>query len=181
MPRLIVLLLTLASLTVLTVQNLGADKAVSLVVLGTPLSSIPLGLLLLGAVGVGALTTLVLYGLMGLRRPTENSIKDKYKPMGSRVPYPETPGSATTPPTGSNYSSDYTTTTSAAYGSGNAFVTEPPVDSIGTPTSTPTEPDSSRTSSTGSQAANPTTPSNVYSPFSRDSDTIGKKKRPTSE
>lgn len=167
MPRLIILLLTLASLTILTVQNLGANKAVSLVVLGTPLSSIPLGLLLLSAVGIGALTTLILYGLLGLRRPAENAKASKYKPMGSRVPYPENPDS-TAPSTTYN-----TATTSPAYGSGgSAFVTEPPppidpVDRVGPPAS-------------GSPAST-ITPGNVYSPFSRESDTANKKKRPTPE
>ncbi|PZO15065.1 MAG: hypothetical protein DCF25_14170 [Leptolyngbya foveolarum] len=151
MPRLIILLLTLISLTILTVQNLGADKAVSLVVLGTPLSSIPIGLLLLSAVGIGALTTLAIYGLIGLRRPVAGSTKSKYKPMGSRVPYPESSDSTTIPP------------------SGSAFVTEPPVDRVSTP------------ASSSSTAPNPATPGNVYSPFSRESDPTGKKKRPTLE
>lgn len=185
MPRLIVLLITLASLTLVTVQNLGAEKAVSLVVLGRPLSSIPLGLLLLGAVGTGALTTLVLYGLVGLRRPAESATKSKYKPMGSRVPYPES--GSTVPPTGSTASSPYSSTGSAtgsaAYGSGgSAFVTEPPVDKAGTPpTSAASAPPSSSPAS-----ATPTTPSNVYSPFSRNQDsdsskTGAKKKGPTAE
>ena len=164
MPRLIILLLTLASLTILTVQNLGASKAVSLVVLGTPLLSIPLGLLLLAAVGAGAIATLMLYGLMGLRRPAESSKTSKYKPMGSRVPYPENPDSTAS-------SATYgTTTTSTAYGSGgSAFVTEPPiappVDRVGT-----------SASSSPAPTTPPTTPSNVYSPFSRELDTPGKKK-----
>ncbi len=169
MPRLIILLLTLASLTILTVQNLGAGKAVSLVILGTPLLSIPLGLLLLAAVGMGALTTLILYGLLGLRRPAESAKASKYKPMGSRVAYPEDPNS-TAP--GTAYS---TATTSTAYGSGgSAFVTEPSVDRVGTPKS-------SSESTTTPLPTPPTTPSNVYSPFSREADTTGKKKRPTLE
>ena len=185
MPRLIVLLVTLASLTIVTVQNLGAEKAVSLVVLGRPLSSIPLGLLLLGAVGTGALTTLILYGIVGLRRATESATKSKYKPMGSRVPYPES--GSTVPPAGSTTSSSYgstgSTAGSTAYGSGgSAFVTEPPVDQAGTaPTSTDSMPSSSSSADT-----TPATPSNVYSPFSRNQDVDSskagaKKKGPTAE
>ena len=177
MPRLIILLLTLASLTLVTLQNLGEDRAVSLVILGQPLSSIPLGLLLLGSVGIGALSALVLYGLVGLRRPADSATKSKYKPMGSRVPYSES--GSTIPPTGSysapTGSTASSTAGSAAYSSGGtAFVTEPPVDSAGTPPSNPNPAVSS-----AQPSGTPTTPSNVYSPFSRDSE--AKKKGPTAK
>ena len=175
MPRLIILLITLASLTLLTVQNLGEDKAVPLVVLGTPISSIPLGLLLLAAVGTGALTTLVLYGLVGLYRPAASIDKSKYKPMGSRIPDPESPTSTSNP-----YSTS--TASNAPYSSGNtAFVTEPPADTpvdrastSSTATASPSQPASSTSS-----AGNPK--SNIYSPFSRDKDTAAKKKDQTLE
>ena len=192
MPRLIILLLTLASLTTVTVQNLGEEKAVSLVVLDNPLSPIPLGLLLLGAVGAGALITLILYGLVGLHRPATSATKSKYQPMGSRVPYPETTSSTTTSSTDTSYS---TTATSTAYGSGStAFVTEPPAsqsptDKAGSTSTNPqtSEPEGanpsarSSTSSTQTGMGNPAAPSNVYSPFSRDKNADTKKKGSTVE
>ena len=195
MPRLIILLLTLASLTLVTVQNLGEDKAVRFVVLGTPLSSIPLGLLLLCAVGTGALTTSILYGLVGLHRPANSAKKSKYQPMGSRVPYPES-SSPNTPQTDAGYS---TTTTRTAYSSGStAFVTEPPanksaasqtfVDKAGTSqtekapsTATPTSSSNAANTQSGSSSGSPATSSNVYSPFSRDKDATQKKKGPTAQ
>ena len=121
MTRLIILLLILAALAILAVQNLSTP--VSLVILGgarTP--EIPFGLLLLGAVGIGALITLILYGLVGLRRSPES----KYRPMGRRVPYPDSPGSTTLPASGPPYSSagagasPYSTASSST-----AFVSEP--------------------------------------------------------
>ena len=181
MPRLIILLLTLASLTILTVQNLGAEKAVPLVVLGEPIATIPLGLLLLAAVGVGALMTLVLYGLVGVRR----SQTSKYKPMGSRVPSPDdrtspTPGSAPAPAT---------STTGPQYGresGSSAFVAPAPVDradtsaagtfSAGSSSSNPSPADPQSgsfvsppvDSPVGSpEASSSSTASNIYSPFSR--------------
>ena len=166
MPRLIILLLTLASLTIVTVQNLGEEKAVPLVVLGAPVATIPLGLLLLAAVGIGALMTLILYGLLGVRRSPES----KYKPMGSRVPYSD---SRTTPPSDT---APAAATSSSQYGSvssgSSAFVTEPPVDSAGaSPTSPP--PASRQSSSFVSTPDKPTdsppgsSSGSVYSPFSR--------------
>ena len=182
MPRLIILLLTLTSLAILTVQNLGVEKAVALVILGRPIAAIPLGLLLLAAIGLGALTTLLMYGLIGLRRPAES----KYRPMGTRVPYPE-PGSTSTydgPSTSSSAGSTYDgSATSKQYGSGNsAFVTEPPADRAGAaPRSFVSSPPDSPSSGT-------TPSSSVYSPFSRSENradaadqTAAKKKRPASE
>jgi len=119
MPRLIVLLLALVSLALLAIQNLATS--VSLVVLSNTLPSIPLGILLVSAVGVGALITLVLYGLVGARRPPES----KYRPMGRRVPYPEGPGT-TLPSTDSTpYSSGASSSYGGAGSSSSAFVTEP--------------------------------------------------------
>ncbi|MEO0768417.1 MAG: hypothetical protein AAFY72_03135 [Cyanobacteria bacterium J06649_4] len=130
MPRLIVLLLTLIALALLAVQNL--DTPVSLVILSSTLPAISLGILLVSAIGIGALLTLVLYGLVGIRRPPES----KYRPMGRRVPFPEGSGS-TLPPTEPNYG----TSSGSSYtsGSSSAFISEPssPVDSPRTPQDTP--------------------------------------------
>ncbi len=86
MPRLIILLLPVAALVVLAVQN--RTPLIELNFLGGSLPALPFGVLLAIAAALGALVTLVLYGLIGLRRPPES----KYKPMGRRVPYPEGPG-----------------------------------------------------------------------------------------
>lgn len=121
MTRLIILLLILAALAILAVQNL--STSVSLVILGSARTpQIPFGLLLLGAVCTGALITLVLYGLVGLRRSPES----KYRPMGRRVPYPDSPGSTTLPDSGPPYSSASAGTTPySTAGSSTAFVSEP--------------------------------------------------------
>lgn len=113
MPRLIVLLLAVAALAILALQNLATT--VPMVVLGRPLLDIPLGLLLVAAVGIGAFLTLILYGLVGVGR----SANSKYKPMGRRVPYPEGPGSSL-PPSGPP--------ASGPSGSPSAFVSEPTAD-----------------------------------------------------
>ncbi len=86
MPRLIILLLPVVALIVLAIQN--RTPVIALNFLGGSLPALPFGLLLAIAAAIGALITLVLYGLVGLRRPPES----KYKPMGRRVPYPEGPG-----------------------------------------------------------------------------------------
>lgn len=112
MIRVIVLLLILAALVILAVQNLATS--VALVILGGRTAEIPFGLLLVGAVGVGVLVSLVLYGLVGLRRSPES----KYRPMGRRVPYPDSSGDTARPP--------YQPTATYSGGS-SAFVTEPPV------------------------------------------------------
>jgi len=140
MPRLIILLLTVASVTTLTLQNLSSEDEVPLVLIGQTVSeSIPLGWLLLSAVGIGALLTLFLYGLVGLRRPPES----KYRPMGRRVPYPNSPDSSTLP-TSSSPSEGGTSTSSGGYtasdyGRSSAFVSEPPVSppASAPPTSSP--------------------------------------------
>ena len=120
MPRLIILLLILAALAVLAVQNLSTP--VSLVILGSARTpEIPFGLLLLGAVCIGVLITLILYGLVGLRRPPES----KYRPMGRRVPYPESSGNAAPPDSGLLYGSTSTAPPYGAASSSTAFVNEP--------------------------------------------------------
>ncbi|MEL6603609.1 MAG: hypothetical protein AAFP20_10350 [Cyanobacteria bacterium J06614_10] len=120
MPRLIILLLTLVALAVLALQNL--STTVSLVVLSGTLPELPLGILLVCAVGIGAFLTLILYGLVSLRRPPES----KYRPMGRRVPYPNSPGSSTLPPSGPPYKPEDSTVSGSGYGStSSAFVSEP--------------------------------------------------------
>ncbi|MGB3300261.1 MAG: hypothetical protein WBA76_18520 [Phormidesmis sp.] len=141
MPRLIILLLILAALAILAVQNL--STSISLVILGSARTpEIPFGLLLLGAVCIGALVTLILYGLVGLQRSPES----KYRPIGRRVPYPDTSGSSL-PTSSPSYSpAEAATPSVASYGaasSSTAFVNEPapppPQDSfnVGQPSFTP--------------------------------------------
>ncbi len=128
MPRLIILMLPVAALIVLAVQN--RVPVIALNFLGGSLPAIPFGLLIAIAAGVGALVTLLLYGLIGLRRPPES----KYKPMGRRVPYPDTSGSSslpTNPTTAPPYSPAEPTTTYST----SAFVNDPAPD--GPPASIP--------------------------------------------
>jgi uncharacterized integral membrane protein len=116
MPQIIILLLILAALVILAVQNLSVP--VSLVILGSSKTpELPLGLLLVGAIGIGAFITLILYGLVGLQRLPDS----KYRPLGRRVPYPENPGSS--PTTGTPYSpaAPYSSNRSSS----TAFVSEP--------------------------------------------------------
>jgi len=119
MPRIIVLSLTAAALAALALQNLATE--VPLVILGrTFVEAMPLGLLLVITVGIGALLTLVFYGLVGSRRPPES----KYRPMGRRVPYPDAPSSSPLPPSG--YGNDSSMGgQSKSYGGSSAFVSEP--------------------------------------------------------
>ncbi len=126
MPRIILLLLILAALAILAVQNLSTP--VSLVILGSSRTlEIPFGLLLVGTLCLGALITLILYGLVGLQRPPES----KYRPLGRRVPYPESPGG--TPTSGAPYSpaspygSSPGSSGSIPRSSSTAFVSEPKV------------------------------------------------------
>lgn len=122
MPRLIILLMMVASLAILTLQNLADDSAVPLVVLGkTVANEMPLGFLLLLSVAAGALITLILHGLVGLLRPPES----KYRPMGRRVPYPDSPGSTTLPPSGPSTDFSPVDSSPSRYGSSSAFVSEP--------------------------------------------------------
>lgn len=124
MPRIIVLALTAAALSVLTFQNLATE--VPLVILGsTFVEAMPFGLLLLIAVGIGALLTLIFYGLVGSRRPPES----KYRPMGRRVPYPDGPSNSPIPASDPSYGrSAGSSSTSKNYGSSSAFVSEPKSD-----------------------------------------------------
>lgn len=151
MPRLIILLLISAAIAVLAFGN---TQPVSLVILGsTRTPEVPFGLLLAIALGVGALLTLLLYGLIGLHRPAQSKASSKYQPIGRRVPYPENSGGSDFSTTSAPYASvgGATSGSAAAYGTASrstAFVPEPattPQDSAATP-STPTT-DSSPASS----------------------------------
>ncbi len=171
MPRLIILLLTLAALAILAVQNLSIP--VSLVILGSARTpQIPFGLLLLGAVCIGALITLILYGLVGLRRPPES----KYRPMGRRVPYPESPGSTTLPDSGPPYSSPgaaaspySTASSSTAFVSEPAPAQEPPRDSAYAAPSSSYQ----YSSSYGDSPPSPEPPFNVEQPPFTAGQTVG--------
>ncbi|MGB5914177.1 MAG: hypothetical protein WBG63_04880 [Phormidesmis sp.] len=168
MPRLIVLLLTVASLTALTLQNLSSENEVPLVLVGQTVSeSIPLGWLLLSAVGIGALLTLFLYGLVGLRRPPES----KYQPMGRRVPYPNSPDGSL--PTSSSLGEGGTSTpsggyTASSYGRSSAFVSEPPISPpASAPASSPSPEDKpfiTPPQDTSPSASSPPYPSTYASP-----------------
>ncbi|MGB3292493.1 MAG: hypothetical protein WBB01_05775 [Phormidesmis sp.] len=126
MIRVIILLLILAALVILAVQNF--STSVALVILSGKTAAIPFGLLLAGAVGMGALISLILYGLVGLRRSPES----KYRPLGRRVPYPESPGDTSLPSSSPPYQPPST------YGSSSAFVSAPvtPQDAVGSPPAT---------------------------------------------
>lgn len=129
MPRLIILLLIVLVMAAMAVQN---PESLSLVILGgsrTP--DIPLGLMLVGSAALGSLTTLILYGLVGLRRPPES----KYRPMGQRVPYPNSPGSTTLPPSGPAYQPDDKPYDSPS----TAFVSEPAIPQDSAPAPPPVE------------------------------------------
>jgi uncharacterized integral membrane protein len=118
MLQLIILLLALAALAIVAVQNM--STSVALVLLGSiKTAAIPFGLLVVGAVAIGALLTLTLYGLVGLQRAPES----KYRPVGRRVPYPDSPDSGSS---GSSYGGSgvgyggYKPATEPAYSSGRA-------------------------------------------------------------
>jgi hypothetical protein len=125
---------------ILAVQNLSIP--VSLVILGSSKTpEIPFGLLLVGAVGIGALITLILYGLIGLQRPPES----KYRPLGRRVPYPENPGSAPTAGTPYSPAAPYSSNRSSS----TAFVSEPKAPQDSAPPESAQAPFSTFTSSYG--------------------------------
>ncbi len=130
MTRLIILLLPVAALVVLAIQN--RAPAIALNFLGGSLPAVSFGLLLAIAAGVGALITLLLYGLIGLRRSPER----KYKPMGRRVPYPDSPGSGNLP---TNPAPSYPPTEPTTSSSTSAFVhgPAPTVDPDPTPQDAP--------------------------------------------
>lgn len=148
MVKLIILLLIIGIMAALAIQN---PTAFPLVVLGSyQTAAIPLGLMIVGAVVLGMLLTLILYGLVGLRRPPES----KYRPMGSRVPYPASPGATDLPPSGPPYQppATYSTPTPST-----AFVSEPATSSQDSTPASP--PPASGTSYSGSYS----TPSSATS------------------
>ncbi|MFK8184114.1 MAG: hypothetical protein AB8B99_12130 [Phormidesmis sp.] len=132
MTRLMIFAVIVIVMAVLAIQN---QDATALTILGsrqTP--AMPFGLLLVGAFSAGTLLTIFLYGLVGLQRPPES----KYRPMGRRVPYPDSPGSTNLPPSGpsTNTASSPYATAGQSYGSTSAFVSEPSPQST-SPQSTP--------------------------------------------
>lgn len=138
MPRLIALLLVLVSMVLLAMQN--RSTSLPLVILSSETPAIPVGILLVSAICIGSFITVVLYGLVGLGRPPAS----KYRPMGQRVPYPDSPGSTTLPPSGpasspstSSSDSSYTPSTPYTSGSSSAFVSSPSPKKTTTPPATP--------------------------------------------
>jgi hypothetical protein len=100
----------LAALTILAVQN--TSPVIALVVLGQRTMALPLAVWLLGAIAIGTLTTLLLYGLSNLASPPRRP----YRPMGQRLSSPEPgadppsrdgPSAATERPSSSVYESDW--------------------------------------------------------------------------
>lgn len=122
MVRLIVLLVVLAALVILAVQNL--STSIALVILSGQTAELSFGLLLVGAVCLGALITLLIYGLMSLRRSPES----KYRPIGRPMPYPDSSGSTTLPASGpaSGSSSTYRPVGPTTSSGSSAFVSDPP-------------------------------------------------------
>ncbi|EDX86253.1 hypothetical protein S7335_3956 [Synechococcus sp. PCC 7335] len=119
MFRLIILLLPIAVLIVIAVQN---STLIALNFLGGSFPAVPFGLLLAITVCIGALITLLLYGLVGWRRPPES----KYRPMGRRVPYPDSdPSSLPSNPTVAP--SSYPPTDAYGGYASDAFVSDTPI------------------------------------------------------
>lgn len=102
--RLIVVLLVLGAVLLLGVQNLA--PALPLVFFGGTTQALPLGIWLTGAVGLGALTTLVLTALLGSAGPSggDRSKSYKYRPQSFYEPTGSSSGTASTASqTGRNY------------------------------------------------------------------------------
>ena len=79
MVQLITLLLVVAALLILVLQNL--TPVLALVVLGNSVGALPFSVWLLGAISIGALCTLLIYQLVPQKRA--------YRPMGRRLNDPE--------------------------------------------------------------------------------------------
>lgn len=137
MLRLTILLLPLVMLAVLAVQNMATT--VPVVILGQSIAEMSLGILLLVAIAIGAFLALILYGLVSLGRSSES----KYRPMGRRVPYPESPSgtdSSSSGPSSGTYSGTDSSGSFAdsSYGSrSSAFVSEPVDSSVSSSASAP--------------------------------------------
>jgi len=175
MPRLITLLLLLVALAILAMQNLATS--LPLVILSSETPAIPVGILLVGAVCIGAFITVILYGLVGLGKPPVS----KYRPMGQRVPYPDSPGSTNLPPSGpasspgvsasgsSSSSSSYTPSPTAyASGSSSAFVSGPSPQET---TSKPASPSATPADTSQKPASTPVKDSGFKSHFGRNAPT----------
>ncbi|PZV07557.1 MAG: hypothetical protein DCF32_06995 [Leptolyngbya sp.] len=94
--RLIVVLLVLGAVLLLGVQNLA--PTLPLVFFGGTSQALPLGIWLSGAVGLGALTTLVLTALLGSIGPRggDRSTAYKYRPQSFYEPTGSSAGTAST-------------------------------------------------------------------------------------
>ncbi|WP_088892502.1 hypothetical protein [Leptolyngbya ohadii] len=82
MIRLLLLIAILGALTLFAVQNLAP---VSLVILGIPTVAFPLSFWVLGAIGAGVLTTILMAGLIEVSRPVSRpASQPKSRPIGDR-------------------------------------------------------------------------------------------------
>ncbi|MBD1916557.1 MULTISPECIES: hypothetical protein [Cyanophyceae] len=136
--RLIVVLLVLGAVLLLGVQNLA--PALPLVFFGGTTRALPLGIWLTGAVGLGALTTLVLTALLGSAGPSSGnrSTAYKYRPQSFYEPTGSSSGTASTASqTGRNAPPPYTTPGSRSGGAGRSPATP------GTSSDNPTDDDPS--------------------------------------
>lgn len=119
--RLIVVLLVLGAVLLLGVQNLA--PALPLVFFGGTTQALPLGIWLTGAVGLGALTTLVLTALLGSIGPSggNRSTAYKYRPQSFYEPAGSSSGTAsTTSQAGRNVPPPYTAPGSRSGGAGRS-------------------------------------------------------------
>ncbi|MBW4458715.1 MAG: hypothetical protein KME47_00450 [Nodosilinea sp. WJT8-NPBG4] len=118
--RLIVVLLVLGAVLLLGVQNLA--PALPLVFFGGTTQALPLGIWLTGAVGLGALTTLVLTALLGSIGPSggNRSTAYKYRPQSFYEPTSSSSGTASTT---SQAGRDYTAPGSRSGGAGRSPTT----------------------------------------------------------
>ena len=119
-------------LAVLAVQNMATT--IPVVILGQSMAEMSLGILLLVAIAIGALLTLILYGLISLGRSSES----KYRPMGRRVPYPEGPSSSNLPSSGPSSGIGNASSFAADSSRSSAFVSEPVDSSVSVSANAPT-------------------------------------------
>lgn len=118
--RLIVVLLVLGAVLLLGVQNLA--PTLPLVFFGGTTQALPLGIWLAGAVGLGALTTLVLTALLGSIGPSggNRSTAYKYRPQSFYEPTGSGPGGSTSTQAGRNAPPPYTAPGSRSGGAGRS-------------------------------------------------------------
>ncbi len=115
--RLIVVLLVLGAVLLLGVQNLA--PALPLVFFGGTTQALPLGIWLTGAVGLGALTTLVLTALLGSIGPSSGDRSTAYKYRPQSFYEPADPGAgSTSAQAGRNVPPPYTDSRSKSGGAG---------------------------------------------------------------